>query len=40
VALPDVFHVNHWLLIALFTEITLMIFYVLGKTGDPRKGTL
>jgi len=38
-ALPDLFHVNHWLVIILFTQITLMLFYVLGKTGDPRGQT-
>ena len=35
--LPDLFHVNHWLVIILFTQITLILFYVLSKTGDPRK---
>ena len=38
-ALPDLFHVNHWLVIILFTQITLLLFYVLGKTGDPRGQT-
>ncbi|MFQ5341638.1 MAG: hypothetical protein ACE5F6_08855 [Anaerolineae bacterium] len=38
-ALPDLFHVNHWLVIILFTQITLMLFYVLGKTGDLRGQT-
>ncbi len=36
VVLADLIHANPWLLIILFTEITLILFYVLGKTGDPR----
>jgi hypothetical protein len=34
--LPDLFDVNHWLLIVLLALISLYLFYVLGKTGDPR----
>jgi hypothetical protein len=35
--LPDLWHVNHWLLIALFTLVTLFLFYVLSKKGEPRR---
>jgi hypothetical protein len=34
--LPDVMHVNPWLLILLFTLATLFLFYVLSKKGEPR----
>lgn len=34
--MPDLFNVNHWLLIVLLVLISLYMFYVLGKTGDPR----
>jgi len=35
--IPDLFRVNHWLVIILFTQIALILFYVLGKTGEPRR---
>jgi hypothetical protein len=38
VYLPDVFNVNPWLLIGLFTLGTLFLFYVLNKKGEPRHG--
>lgn len=34
--LPDLFHVNHWLVILLFTLVTGYLFYVLEKKGEPR----
>lgn len=37
VYLPDLLNVNHWLLIALFTLVTLFLFYVLNKKGEPRR---
>ena len=37
VYLPDLFNVNHWLLIALFTLMTLFLFYFLNKKGEPRQ---
>jgi hypothetical protein len=35
--LPELWRVNHWLLILLFTLMTLFLFYVLGKKGEPRQ---
>ncbi len=35
--LPDLWNVSHWLLILLFTLVTLFLFYVLGKKGEPRR---
>ncbi|MCX6031909.1 MAG: hypothetical protein NT169_21750 [Chloroflexi bacterium] len=37
VYLPDLLNVNHWLLIAVFTLMTLFLFYVLDKKGGPRR---
>jgi hypothetical protein len=35
--LPELWHVSPWLLIALFTLVTLFLFYVLSKVGEPRR---
>jgi hypothetical protein len=37
VYLPEVFNVNPWLLIGLFTLGTLFLFYILSKKGEPRQ---
>ncbi len=37
VALPDVVDVNAWLVIALFTAITLLLFYILERAIQMRK---
>lgn len=33
VTITDVFHINHWLFIIFFVEITLVLFYYLEKKG-------
>ncbi len=35
--MPDLFNVNHWLLIAFFALFSAYLFYVVEKTGEPRK---
>ncbi len=35
--LPVLWNVNHWLLILLFALVTLFLFYVLTKKGEPRR---
>ncbi len=35
--LPDLWRVSHWLLILLFTLVTLFLFYVLARKGEPRR---
>jgi uncharacterized protein len=35
--MPDLFNVNHWLLIAFFALFSVYLFYVLAKKGNPRK---
>lgn len=37
VYLGGLFRVNHWLIILLFTEVTLLLFYYLARKGDPRR---
>jgi hypothetical protein len=37
VYLPDLWHVDQWLLILLFALMTLFLFYVLNKKGEPRR---
>ncbi|GAB4547714.1 MAG: hypothetical protein Kow0063_42460 [Anaerolineae bacterium] len=37
VYLPGLLNVSHWLLIAFFALFSLYLFYILGKTGDPRE---
>jgi uncharacterized membrane protein YedE/YeeE len=34
--LPDLFSLNHWLLIAFLAIFSAYLFYILGKKGDPR----
>ena len=38
--LPDLFNVNHWLLIAFFALFSAYLFYILGKKGDPRQSNI
>ncbi len=38
--MPDLFNVSPWLLIAFFAAFSLLIFYILGKKGDPRKSEI
>jgi len=38
--LPELFNVSPWLMIALFAAFSLLIFYILGKKGDPRKSEI
>jgi len=40
VTLPELLNVNRWLVIFLFTEISLMLFYWLARKGDPRKDVI
>lgn len=37
VYLPELANVNEWLLIGLFTLVTLFLFYVLKRIGEPRR---
>jgi hypothetical protein len=37
VYLPELANVNEWLLIGLFTLVTLFLFYVLKRVGEPRR---
>lgn len=37
VYLPELANVNEWLLIGLFTLVTLFLFYVLKSIGEPRR---
>jgi len=34
--LPDLFNINHWLLIAFLALLSAYLFYILNKTGEPR----
>jgi hypothetical protein len=34
--MPELFNVNPWLLITFFAAFSLLLFYILGKKGDPR----
>ena len=38
--MPDLFNVNPWLLIAFLAVFSLLLFYWLGKMGDPRKSEI
>jgi len=38
--MPDLFNVSPWLLIAFFAAFSLLLFYILGKKGDPRKSEI
>ncbi len=38
--MPDLFNVNHWLLIAFFALFSGFLFYWLEKKGNPRKDKL
>ncbi len=35
--LPSLLNVSDWLLILLFALLSLFLFYVLGKKGEPRR---
>lgn len=34
--IPDLFNINHWLLIAFLAIFSAYLFYILAKKGDPR----
>lgn len=34
--MPDLFNVNHWLLIAFLALFSGYLFYILAKKGEPR----
>lgn len=34
--LPDLFNINHWLLIAFLALFSAYLFYILARKGDPR----
>jgi hypothetical protein len=34
--LPDLFNINHWLLIAFLALFSAFLFYILAKKGEPR----
>jgi len=38
--LPDLFNVNHWLLIIFLTLFSVYLFYILSKKGEFRKDSL
>jgi len=38
--LPEVLHVNHWLFIVFFVEITLLLFYAIERAGWERRDRL
>jgi hypothetical protein len=38
--MPDLFNVNHWLIIIFFALFSLYLFYILAKTGNPRKSKI
>jgi len=38
--MPTLFNVNPWLLIAFLAVFSLLLFYWLGKKGDPRKSEI
>jgi len=38
--MPELFNVSPWLMIALFAVFSLLIFYILGKKGEPRKSEI
>ncbi len=40
VTLPEALHVNPWLVIIFFAEISLLLFYWLARKGDPRKDVI
>jgi cbb3-type cytochrome oxidase subunit 3 len=35
--LPDLFNINHWLLIAFLAIFSAYLFYILAKKGEPRR---
>jgi hypothetical protein len=37
VYLPELANVNEWLLIGLFALVTIFLFYVLKRIGEPRR---
>ena len=34
--MPDLFNINHWLLIAFLALFSAYLFYILAKKGEPR----
>ncbi|MDM8521126.1 hypothetical protein QUF64_13865 [Anaerolineales bacterium HSG6] len=38
--LPDLFNVNHWLIIIFFALFSAYLFYILDRKGEPRKSKI
>ncbi len=38
--MPNLFNVNHWLLIAFFALFSAFLFYILAKKGEPRESKI